>query len=78
MVYLEAGSGAPEPVPPEMVRQVKRSVSVPVITGGGITNPEHARAAVEAGADVVVTGTVVERTEDVEDALGRIIEAMRQ
>ncbi len=78
LVYLEAGSGAPEPVPYEMVSSVKRAVSVPVISGGGITRPEHSRAAVEAGADIVVTGTVVERAEDVEDALKRIIDAMRE
>lgn len=78
LVYLEAGSGAPVPVPPEMVRQVRASVSIPVITGGGITRPEQSRAAVEAGADIVVTGTVVERAEDVEDALKRIIDAIRE
>ncbi len=77
LVYLEAGSGAPVPVPPEMVRQVRASVSIPVIAGGGITSPEQSRAAVEAGADIVVTGTVVERSEDVEDALRSIIEAIR-
>jgi phosphoglycerol geranylgeranyltransferase len=77
LVYLEAGSGAPEPVPVEMVHRVKRAVSVPVIAGGGITRPEQSRAAVQAGADIVVTGTVVERAEDVEDALRGIIDAIR-
>jgi phosphoglycerol geranylgeranyltransferase len=78
LVYLEAGSGSPEPVPPEMVTMVSKAVSVPVISGGGITRPEHSRAAVRAGADIVVTGTVVERSEDVEEALTEIIQAMRE
>jgi phosphoglycerol geranylgeranyltransferase len=77
LVYLEAGSGAPSPVPPDMVREVANAVSVPLIAGGGITRPEHSRAAVEAGADIVVTGTVVEAAADIEDALAVIIQAMR-
>ncbi len=60
LVYLEAGSGAPEPVPPEMVARVKEALSIPLIVGGGIRTPEAARSSVEAGADIVVTGTVVE------------------
>jgi phosphoglycerol geranylgeranyltransferase len=77
LVYLEAGSGSPEPVPPAMVERVVQSVSIPVITGGGITRPEHSRAAVEAGASIVVTGTVVERSEDMEQVLRDIIQAMK-
>jgi phosphoglycerol geranylgeranyltransferase len=78
MVYLEAGSGSPVPVPPEMVKGVSEAVSVPVIAGGGITKPEHSRAAVAAGADIVVTGTVVERSEDVKNVLEEIIRAIRE
>jgi phosphoglycerol geranylgeranyltransferase len=77
LVYLEAGSGAPEPVPPMMVAQVADSIDIPLIAGGGITRPEQSKAAVEAGADIVVTGTVVEAAADVEDVLGAIITAMR-
>ena len=77
LVYLEAGSGSPEPVPPAMVERVCQSVSIPVIAGGGITRPEHSRAAVEAGASIVVTGTVVERSEDVEEVLRAIIQAIK-
>jgi phosphoglycerol geranylgeranyltransferase len=78
MVYLEAGSGSPEPVPPEMVRHVANVISVPLVCGGGIRSPEQSRAAVEAGADVVVTGTVVERTDHIEEVLGEIISAARE
>jgi phosphoglycerol geranylgeranyltransferase len=77
LVYLEAGSGAPEPVPPDMVAQVAANIDIPLIAGGGITRPEQSRAAVEAGADIVVTGTVVEEASDVEQVLGDIIRAMR-
>ncbi len=60
LVYLEAGSGAGAPVPPEMISAVKSVISVPLIVGGGIRDAAAASAAKEAGADAVVTGTLVE------------------
>ncbi|RLF88705.1 geranylgeranylglyceryl/heptaprenylglyceryl phosphate synthase, partial [Thermococci archaeon] len=48
LVYLEAGSGAPKPVPPEMVRVVKSAIDVPLIVGGGIRNGNQARELVKA------------------------------
>ncbi|MBR4217112.1 MAG: geranylgeranylglyceryl phosphate synthase family protein, partial [Candidatus Methanomethylophilaceae archaeon] len=64
LFYLEAGSGADRPVPPEMIRAVKKAISIPLIVGGGIRTPEAAAAAREAGADVIVTGTLLERCDD--------------
>lgn len=60
LVYLEAGSGAPEPVPPKMVAAVKREIGIPLIVGGGIRDADAARDIAKAGADIVVTGTVIE------------------
>ncbi len=60
-VYLEAGSGADNPVPQEMIKAVVSNVSIPVIVGGGIRNPDQARQAGEAGAKAVVVGTAVEK-----------------
>lgn len=60
LFYLEAGSGAPAPVPAEMVKAVRESVEMPIVVGGGITEADHASALVKAGADIVVTGTLVE------------------
>lgn len=60
-VYLEAGSGAAVPVPPETVRQVEKYVNLPVIVGGGITDPSYARKIASAGASFIVIGNVLEK-----------------
>jgi phosphoglycerol geranylgeranyltransferase len=61
MLYLEAGSGAKQPVPDEMIKKVTQYCSLPVITGGGICTPEEARNKIKAGASFVVTGTIIEQ-----------------
>jgi phosphoglycerol geranylgeranyltransferase len=74
-VYLEAGSGAKTPVPVEMIKLVKAVVDVPLIVGGGIKTGEQARAAVDAGAEIIVTGTVVEESK-VKDVLRELVESI--
>jgi phosphoglycerol geranylgeranyltransferase len=61
-VYLEAGSGARYPVPPDMVRAVKKTCRMHIIAGGGIRTPSQAKSIVEAGAQLIVTGTIAEKT----------------
>ena len=75
-VYLEAGSGAHMPVPPEMIKAVKEVLSVPLIVGGGIRTAEAAEAARLAGADAIVTGTFVERCLD-DSELKNIVKAAK-
>ncbi len=60
VVYLEAGSGATQSVPVEMIRKVARYCSLPLIVGGGIRTPDEAREKVQAGASFIVTGTITE------------------
>ena len=60
LIYLEAGSGANQPVPNEIVKAVSSQVSVPVIVGGGIRNPQTAREKVKNGASIIVTGNFFE------------------
>ena len=60
LVYLEAGSGARLPVPSDMIRQVRDYVSIPLIVGGGIRDPQTASDKVDAGADFIVIGTILE------------------
>lgn len=59
-VYLEAGSGAKHPVPNDMIRMVKSTIEVPLVVGGGIRTGQQMKGAVDAGADIIVTGNVTE------------------
>ena len=59
-LYLDAGSGAVQPVPWDVIRAVREQIQVPLFVGGGIRTAEAATAAIRAGADVVVVGTAVE------------------
>lgn len=59
-IYLEAGSGAEHPIANEMIYEIKKEVRIPIIVGGGIRNGRIAREKVKAGADVIVTGTLIE------------------
>ncbi|NOZ77174.1 MAG: geranylgeranylglyceryl/heptaprenylglyceryl phosphate synthase [Euryarchaeota archaeon] len=77
LVYLEAGSGAESHVPVEMIAAVKSLVDIPVIVGGGIRNREDASRVAGAGADIVVTGTVVEDAEDIKEKISDIIRGLR-
>ena len=60
LVYLEAGSGAPSPVPEALVRAVRSAVHVPLLVGGGIRSGQDAGPLLRAGADILVTGSVTE------------------
>jgi putative glycerol-1-phosphate prenyltransferase len=60
LIYLEAGSGAEESVPNEMVKAVADECSIPLVVGGGIRNPNTAREKVESGASIIVTGNFFE------------------
>ncbi|MEP2936246.1 MAG: geranylgeranylglyceryl/heptaprenylglyceryl phosphate synthase [Gilvibacter sp.] len=60
-IYLEAGSGAIHPVRPEIIEQVVSKVDIPVIVGGGIRADHQLQAAYQAGATMVVMGTVFEQ-----------------
>ena len=71
LVYLECGSGAPTPCPVDIVRAVREAIDIPLVVGGGIRKGGDARALLEAGADVLVTGTIAETGHY--EALGDIV-----
>ncbi len=65
MIYLEAGSGAEQSVPEEMIGAIAKYCSVPLIVGGGLQTPDEARKKVLAGATFIVTGTILEKDSSV-------------
>jgi phosphoglycerol geranylgeranyltransferase len=75
-IYLEGGSGAKNPVPPEMIRTVKHFIDIPLIVGGGIRTKEQALAATSAGADIIVTGNIIESA-DAKQKVSDIIDGIK-
>jgi putative glycerol-1-phosphate prenyltransferase len=63
LIYLEAGSGANEPLTHEIISSVKRELKIPLIVGGGIRSKIQLEKAYLAGADLVVIGTAFEENE---------------
>jgi phosphoglycerol geranylgeranyltransferase len=61
VIYLDAGSGARKPVSENMIAAVAGNISVPLIVGGGISDPEKAYLNCKAGADLVVIGNAIEK-----------------
>ena len=61
LIYLDGGSGALHPVSPAMIRAVRQAVDLPIIVGGGLNSAEKARAALQAGADIIVVGNHIEQ-----------------
>jgi phosphoglycerol geranylgeranyltransferase len=60
-LYLEAGSGAEHPVNPDMIRAIRRNISLPMMVGGGIRSAATALELFNAGADMIVVGNVMEK-----------------
>ena len=76
-LYLEAGSGSSQNIPPEMVSTVKKFYKGILIVGGGINSAETAKKISDAGADIIVIGTMIEREKDWESEFVNIIKALR-
>ncbi|MFT6336134.1 MAG: putative glycerol-1-phosphate prenyltransferase [Halioglobus sp.] len=61
MIYMDAGSGAKNPISTSMIDAVSSAIDIPLIVGGGIRTPEKAYENVKAGADVIVVGDAIEK-----------------
>lgn len=64
IIYMDAGSGALEPISAYMIAKVKKTIEIPLIVGGGINTPEKAANAAKAGADIIVVGNALEKSID--------------
>lgn len=61
MIYLEAGSGATNPVPVNLVKAVRQNISIPLAVGGGIKNKDEVEEIFNAGADLIILGNACEK-----------------
>jgi phosphoglycerol geranylgeranyltransferase len=61
IIYLDAGSGARQPVSEAMISRLSKEITSPLIVGGGIRTPALAQAAARAGANVIVAGNAIEQ-----------------
>ncbi len=64
MIYLDAGSGAEREISAKMISAVRKTISVPLIVGGGINTAKKALSTLEAGADMIVIGNALEKDPD--------------
>ncbi len=60
-IYMDAGSGAKNPIPKEIIQLVSANLSIPLFVGGGIQTPEKVRENKEAGANLIVVGNAIEK-----------------
>ena len=61
LIYMDAGSGAKRPVHENLIEAVSANISIPLVVGGGITDPERAYHDCKAGADLIVIGNAIEK-----------------
>jgi phosphoglycerol geranylgeranyltransferase len=64
MIYLEAGSGAANPVPVSIIKAVRKNISIPIAVGGGITNRKEVKEIFVSGANLVILGNGCEKNPD--------------
>jgi len=78
MLYLEAGSGARNSVPLDMIKAVSKYISIPLIIGGGIRSPQMAVEICKAGADVIVVGNAFEKKPNLIKAITQAIHSLNE
>jgi putative glycerol-1-phosphate prenyltransferase len=61
IIYMDSGSGAKRAISETMIEKVAQSISIPLIVGGGIVEPEKAYRNCKAGADLIVVGNAIEK-----------------
>src|SRR3712207_2547019 len=76
-VYLEAGSGSQKNVAPKMVSSVRKYFDGLIIVGGGIKDSVVAKELTDAGADILVIGTLFEVDSEWEKKFTNIINSIR-
>ena len=77
VIFLDAGSGAENPVSDQMICAVKEKVNAPLIVGGGIRSSEKAIENCNAGADLIVIGNCIEENPELLDELSAAVHSVQ-
>ena len=72
VLYLEAGSGADKQVDPTLIQSAAKCNDLILLVGGGIRTPEQASIAANAGANWIVTGTLTEDADNLDDLRNKL------
>jgi phosphoglycerol geranylgeranyltransferase len=51
---------------------VKSQINIPLVVGGGIRNGKDANKVAEAGADIIITGTIVEDSTNIKKKISEL------
>lgn len=64
IIFMDGGSGAKNPISKQMIKEVRKSIDLPIIIGGGIKSAEQAIEKCKAGADIIVVGNAIEKNQN--------------
>jgi putative glycerol-1-phosphate prenyltransferase len=78
LIYMDAGSGAKQPISESMIQLVAKNITVPLIVGGGIKDPEKAYLNCKAGADIIVIGNAIEKDDNLIKEMANAIHAVKE
>lgn len=76
LIFMDAGSGAKNPISQKMINAVRKSVDIPIIIGGGIKSGEKAIENCKAGADIIVVGDAIEKNENIINEIAAAIHSI--
>ena len=76
IIFMDAGSGAKNHVPINMIEEVKNVVDIPIIVGGGINNSIKAEAILNAGADIIVVGNGIEGNFELIKEISQVVKTL--
>jgi phosphoglycerol geranylgeranyltransferase len=71
-LYMDAGSGALQPISVQMIQKIKQQIKIPIIIGGGIKTAETALNIYKAGADLIVIGNGVEDNQSLIETISQV------
>ena len=78
LIFMDAGSGAQNPISKEMIEAVSATIEIPLIVGGGIKTPEKAHINAKSGADLIVVGDAIEKNPELVSELADAIHSLNK